>query len=340
MNARRDRAAEISLHFNDPSHALSVNQILAQQFLRDRDRVPIVKRTRQLSHDGTITEVARFGETLAGRPVKFVRMSSRRVIVVGGGAAGFFAAITCAEADPGAEVTVLERGPQFLAKVRISGGGRCNVTHAGGVARDFATRYPRGGKALVGPFHQFSAQDTAAWFESRGVKLKTEADGRMFPVSDSSQTIMDCLTNAARAAGVKLRLNCGVERVVKRDQGGFEVALATERRTPIPRVGVQALACSGSTLKRELQLEPGAPIKTLCRDRLLLATGGCRAAVAGQLAVSLGHTLEPPVPSLFTFRIESPWLRSLAGISLELVEGRALSANCANADRLLVTHGA
>ena len=158
---------------------------------------------------------SRFGETLTVRLVKFTRMSSRQVIVVGGGAAGFFAAITCAGAAPGAEVTVLERGPQFLSKVRISGGGRCNVTHACFDERELAARYPRGGRALLSPFRNFQVRDTVAWFESRGVKLKTEADGRMFPVNDSSQTIMDCLTNAAKAAGVKLRLNCGVERVVK-----------------------------------------------------------------------------------------------------------------------------
>src|SRR5215510_5476679 len=108
-------------------------------------------------------------------------MSSRRVIVVGGGAAGFFAAITCAEATPDAEVIVLEKGPQFLSKVRISGGGRCNVTHACFDTREFATRYPRGEKELLAPFKQFQASDTAAWFESRDVKLKTEGDGRMFP---------------------------------------------------------------------------------------------------------------------------------------------------------------
>ena len=178
---------------------------------------------------------------MAGRPVKFARMSSRRVIVVGGGAAGFFAAITCAEAAPDAEVTVLERGPQFLSKVRISGGGRCNVTHACFDARELTARYPRGGRALLAPFKNFQASDTVAWFESRGVKLKTEADGRMFPVSDSSETIIDCLLNAAKAAGVKLRLNCGVERVAKRDQGGFEVAL--ERRTPIRQAGRAVQPC-------------------------------------------------------------------------------------------------
>jgi hypothetical protein len=265
-------------------------------------------------------------------------MSSRQVIVVGGGAAGFFAAITCAEAAPDVEVTVLERGPQFLSKVRISGGGRCNVTHACFDARELTARYPRGGRALLAPFKKFQASDTVAWFESRGVKLKTEADGRMFPVSDSSQTIIGCLMNAAHAAGVKLRLNCGVERVAKRDQGGFELEL--ERRAPSRHEPDPALA--GQNAETVL----GAPSaaegesfreKLVC-DRLLLATGGCRAAVAGQLAVSLGHTLEPPVPSLFTFHVESPWLRSLAGISVGAVEVSVPSAKLRERGPLLVTH--
>src|SRR5206468_441669 len=131
-------------------------------------------------------------------------MNSRRIVIVGGGAAGFFAAITCAEAAPGTEVLVLERGPQFLAKVKISGGGRCNVTHACFNEREFATRFPRGERALIAPFKRFQASDTVAWFAARGVKLKIESDGRMFPTTDSSQTIMDCLLNAAHKAGVKL----------------------------------------------------------------------------------------------------------------------------------------
>src|SRR5262245_50037038 len=118
-------------------------------------------------------------------------MSTGRVIVVGGGAAGMFAAIRCAELAPHKELIVLERGPQLLAKVCISGGGRCNVTHAAFDIRDFSRRYPRGEQALIGPFHQFQARDTVEWFEQRGVKLKTEADGRIFPVTDRSATIID-----------------------------------------------------------------------------------------------------------------------------------------------------
>src|SRR5258706_1778976 len=178
-----------------------------------------------------------------------LEMSSRQVAVVGGGAAGFLAAITCAEEAPGAEVVLLEKGSQFLSKVRISGGGRCNVTHACFDGRELTSRFPRGEQALIAPFQRFQASDTVAWFESRGVKLKTESDGRMFPITDSSQTIIDCLVREARMAGVKLFANRGVERVARGVEGGFELTLST----------AETLSC----------------------DRLLLATGGCRGPAAG-----------------------------------------------------------
>jgi predicted flavoprotein YhiN len=252
-------------------------------------------------------------------------MSSRRVVVVGGGAAGFFAAITCAEAAPDTELLVLERGPQFLSKVRISGGGRCNVTHACFNARELTARFPRGGPALIGPFQRFQASDTVAWFETRGVKLKVESDGRMFPVSDSSQTVIDCLLHAAREAEVELQPNSGVERVTRLPNGGFEVEL--ERRSPTRPEPDDPIQRAGP--------ETGAPL--FC-DRLLLATGGCRAASAGQLAVSLGHTLVSPVPSLFTFHIATPWLRELAGITVESVEASGPGARLRERGALLVTH--
>ncbi len=252
-------------------------------------------------------------------------MNPRRIVIVGGGAAGFFAAITCAEAAPGAEVIVLERGTQFLAKVKISGGGRCNVTHACFNEREFAARFPRGERELIAPFKQFQASDTVAWFAARGVTLKTESDGRMFPTTDSSQTILDCLLNAARQAGVKLIANCGVERIARNTGGGFEVSVSPANPHPGPlpfRKG-----------KGELSSE--API--VC-DQVLLATGGCRTPALGQLAVSLGHTLEAPVPSLFTFQIETPWLRQLAGVSLEAVEASVNGGKLRECDALLVTH--
>ena len=233
-------------------------------------------------------------------------MISGRIVIVGGGAAGFFAALACADAGCTAEILILEKTSQFLSKVKISGGGRCNVTHACFNERDFATRFPRGEQALIAPLKQFQASDTVAWFEARGVKLKTESDGRMFPLTDSSQTIIDCLLTAARAAKVKLMLNCGVERVERKAGAGFELTLSNG----------ETLAC----------------------DRLLLATGGCRTPALGQLAVSLGHTLEPPVPSLFTFHIALPWLRALAGISVKMAEVSVSGTRLRERGPLLITH--
>ena len=233
-------------------------------------------------------------------------MTSGRIVIVGGGAAGFFAALACAEAGSTAEILILEKTSQFLSKVKISGGGRCNVTYACFNNRDFATRFPRGERALIAPFKQFQASDTVAWFEARGVRLKTESDGRIFPITDSSQTIIDCLLNAARTAKVKLKLNCGVERVERKPGAGFELTLSNG----------ETLAC----------------------DRLLLATGGCRTPALGQLAVSLGHTLEPPVPSLFTFHIAIPWLRALAGISVKTAEVSVSGTSLRERGALLITH--
>jgi len=233
-------------------------------------------------------------------------MSRRHVVVAGGGAAGFFAAIACAEASPETQVTVLEKSLQFLAKVRISGGGRCNVTHACFDGRELSGYYPRGGDALRGPFTVFQPRDTIAWFEARGVKLKTEADGRMFPVSDSSQTIIECLVGAARAVGVELLANRGLAGATRQAEGGFALALT-----------------NGETLGCE---------------RLMLATGGCRGAGSGALAVALGHTLEPPVPSLFTFHIAAPWLRELAGISVASAEVTIPGSGLRERGGLLFTH--
>jgi len=233
-------------------------------------------------------------------------MNSGRIVIVGGGAAGFFAAIACTEAGFTGEIIILEKTSQFLSKVKISGGGRCNVTHALFNAREFTTRYPRGERALISPFKQYQALDTVKWFTERGVKLKTEKDGRMFPITDSSQTIIDCLLNATRRAGVILKTNHGLERVTKKPDGSFELTLST-----------------GETLE--------------C-NKLLLATGGCRTPALGAIAESLGHTLEPPVPSLFTFHIAVPWLRELAGISVETVEVSVAETKLREQGALLVTH--
>ena len=225
--------------------------------------------------------------------------------VVGGGAAGFFAAIACAEACPGAKVILVESSRHVLAKVRISGGGRCNVTHSCFEPREMAARYPRGGRALIGPFQRFQPRDTIEWFAQRGVKLKTEADGRMFPITNTSATIVDCLLEAARKARVELRTGCGV-RAVRKTAGGFALSLA-----------------DGTTLDCE---------------KLCIAAGGCRTPAAGKWIADLGHTIVPPVPSLFTFHIETPWLRALPGVAVEMAEVAVPAAGLRERGPVLVTH--
>lgn len=227
-----------------------------------------------------------------------------KIVVVGGGAAGFFGAIAAAESAPHARVVILEKGPRTLSKVRISGGGRCNVTHSCFEARELSRRYPRGGRALIGPFSRFGPADTVAWFESRGVRLKTEADGRMFPTTDSSQSIIDCLTTAAEKSGVRILNNTGLTMIERREGGGFLLDLSNGER----------MEC----------------------DRLLWAGGGCRPE--GHPAVLLGHSLMPPVPSLFTFHIDTPWLRELPGISVASAQVSVPGTHLKECGPLLVTH--
>lgn len=210
-----------------------------------------------------------------------------QVIVIGGGAAGFFGAIACRETSPHTHVTLLEAGATPLSKVRISGGGRCNVTHACFDPAHLVQHYPRGGRALRGAFSRFQPKDTVAWFQQRGIALKTEADGRMFPTTDDSATIVNGLMESAHQQGVELRTKAMVADVRRRDQG-FEVSLKSGERV----VG----------------------------DRLLLATGSNPKGYA--IARHLGHIINPPVPSLFTFNITDPHLHDLAGISVESVHAQ------------------
>jgi predicted Rossmann fold flavoprotein len=210
-----------------------------------------------------------------------------RVVVIGGGAAGFFAAITCAQTHPHSQVTLLEASQHPLSKVRISGGGRCNVTHACFEPALLVQHYPRGGKALRGAYSRFQPRDTVQWFAQRGVALKTEADGRMFPVTDNSETIVECLLDQAQSAGVRLR----------------------------PRAAVTALEQSATGF--EVRLKSGERLQA---DRLLIATGSSPLGYA--LARHLGHTVIPPVPSLFTFTLKDSRLQDLAGISVNPVRLR------------------
>lgn len=228
-----------------------------------------------------------------------------KVAVVGGGAAGFFAALSCADANPAAEITIFERSSQFLGKVRISGGGRCNVTHAPLPAREFVGHYPRGSRALISPLTRFGPEETAAWFERRGVRLKTEADGRLFPITDSSGTVIDCFLHEAHMAGVKVRHRSGVISVKIVDHI-FELGLANHER--------------------------------FRGDRLLLATGGTRSADGALLAQSLGHRLNPPVPSLFSFETAALDWRKLAGLSIGEVELSLPATKLRARGPLLFTH--
>ena len=208
--------------------------------------------------------------------------SSHTVVIIGGGAAGFFAAIACANANQQVHVILLEHTARVLNKVRISGGGRCNVTHACFEPAQLVNHYPRGQRELLGPFHRFQPRNTVDWFEARDVSLKTEADGRIFPITDQSATIVDCLTREARHAGVEVRTNTSVSQL-SRAQNQFE-----------------------------LQLKDGT---TLMCDRLLLATGSGPHGYTW--AREMGHTIVPPVPSLFTFNVKDERLEGLPGIAVE-----------------------
>ncbi|MEA5597680.1 NAD(P)/FAD-dependent oxidoreductase [Rivularia sp. UHCC 0363] len=220
-------------------------------------------------------------------------MQPLKIVIVGGGAAGFFAAIAAAKSNENASVILLEASRQLLAKVRISGGGRCNVTHALFEPKSFIQNYPRGSKALLGAFSRFQAQDTVNWFASEGVKLKTEADGRMFPTTDSSETIVDCLIKTALAYRVQIRTG-----------------------EPVVWVNPE-LEASEDGNRFEILLKSGEILRC---DKLLLATGSN--PVGYRIAKQLGHQVEPTVPSLFTFNILDQELRELAGVSVDPVQLR------------------
>ena len=240
-----------------------------------------------------------------------MRAAKPRVVIIGGGAAGFFAAITCKEANPAAQVTILEGSASLLSKVRISGGGRCNVTHDEPDPARLVLNYPRGGRALRGPLTRFGPRETIAWFQSRGVVLKTEADGRMFPTTDDSETIIACLVNAAHAAGVEIRTRAAVA----------DIDIDTDSGTDTRSTGFVAHFKSG---------------ETSAADRLLLAPGGSPAGY--RWAAKLGHVIEPPVPSLFTFKIDDPRLEGLAGVSVPQARVRLDDSKDVHAGPLLVTH--
>ena len=232
--------------------------------------------------------------------------SHPRIAVLGGGAAGFFAAITCAEAlGKAGSVTLFEATPHLLAKVRISGGGRCNVTHSCFEPAELVKKYPRGGRELLGAFHRFQPRDTIEWFAGRGVATKTEEDGRMFPVTDDSATIVDCLMSAAARSGVSIRLSTAVRSAVKQGES-FQLTLGT-----------------GTVEEFE---------------RVIIATGGNKASGGLAIAESFGHSIVPPVPSLFTFHINDTRLSDLSGISVESAAVTAPGTKLKTDGPVLITH--
>jgi predicted Rossmann fold flavoprotein len=227
------------------------------------------------------------------------------VIIAGGGPAGFFAAIRCAELNPKLSVLIIEKASQTLGKVVISGGGRCNVTHACFDPAQLITHYPRGGTELRGAFSRFQPKDTVEWFESRGVKLKTEADGRMFPVTDDSNTIADCLREATRKAGVRVEMRTSLLRMERNPGGGFRLEVRNE-----------------------------VDVLPLRAKKLLISTGSDRKTL--EALKSFGHTIIDPVPSLFTFNIKDKRIEGLSGVSVEHVTLKMDTITTRGA--LLITH--
>jgi predicted Rossmann fold flavoprotein len=223
------------------------------------------------------------------------------IIIVGGGAAGFFTAINIVENNPKTKVAILERGQEVLSKVRISGGGRCNVTHACFVPNDLVKFYPRGEKELRGPFHQFCSGDTIDWFEKHGVELKIEDDGRMFPISNSSQTIIDCFLEATKKLGIDILTGQSVQSIFKSD----------------------------TFWKVETNHE------TFACKKIIMTTGSN--PKIWEMLQSLGHSVIEPVPSLFTFNIKDTRIKDLMGLSA-LASVKVKNSKLEASGPLLITH--
>lgn len=224
------------------------------------------------------------------------------VIVVGGGASGFFSAINLAESRPDLRIAILERGKEVLSKVKISGGGRCNVTHACFVPNVLSKYYPRGERELKGPFHTYCTGDVMDWFDQRGIALKIEEDGRVFPVTDSSQTIIDCFLEEANRWNVKIITQTVVHGITKNANEWF---VETTK---------DAFSCK----------------------QLIIATGSN--SKIWELCASLGHTIVSPVPSLFTFNTKDSRLQDLMGVSVPMVSLKVKNSNLKATGPLLITH--
>jgi len=229
----------------------------------------------------------------------------KRVVIVGGGAAGFFCAVNAARLNPALNVTILEKSGKLLSKVKVSGGGRCNVTHHCFDIVDMSKRYPRGQHFVKKTFHQFFTTDTVQWFEERGVKLKSEKDGRMFPVTDSSQTIIDCLLREADKHNVKIITNAEVKKI-EITESRFEINLSDSR--------------------------------LMTSDYLCIASGGYPKSSMFGWIKECGHSIEEPVPSLFTFNLPSHPITKLMGVSVEHAIVKIAGTKLVEEGPLLITH--
>lgn len=234
------------------------------------------------------------------------------LVVIGGGAAGFFCAVNAARIHKGLKVILIEKSNKLLSKVKVSGGGRCNTTHACFNISELITYYPRGTAFLKKAFHHFSTSDTVSWFEERGVVLKTESDGRMFPVTDSSQTIIDCLLSEAQKYQVEIIMNADARQVSfdSKDKA------ATEKRFVV-------------TL---------ANGKEIHSDYLCISSGGLMKAAQFQWLEKSGHTIVPPVPSLFTFNVPGNAITDLMGITVPNVTVKLIGTKLQQEGNLLITH--
>lgn len=231
--------------------------------------------------------------------------SGKKLIVIGGGAAGFFTAVNAARLNPSLQVTILEKSGKILSKVKVSGGGRCNVTHACFDINDMIRYYPRGAPFLKKAFHQFFTTDTIQWFEERSVTLKKEADGRMFPDTDQSQTIIDCLMRDVNRYGVDIQFNRDIRKVIYRGN--------------------------------QYVLNDANGQEYFC-DFLCIACGGFpKASMFGWLE-ELGHTISPPVPSLFTFNLPGHPITRLMGVVADPARVKITGTKLEQEGPLLITH--
>jgi len=236
-------------------------------------------------------------------------LESKKLIVIGGGAAGFFCALTAARMNPDLQVTIVEKSNKLLSKVKVSGGGRCNVTHACFEIPEMIRNYPRGANFLKKAFHQFFTADIIEWFKKRGVNLKTESDGRMFPTTDSSQTIIDCLLREANQLGVNIILNTDVKKIIVTNKS-FN------------------LECSRSAADFDLRSS----------DFICIATGGYPKSTMFDWLRQLGHSIEEPVPSLFTFNTPSHSITQLMGVSVPSARVKILNTKLEQQGPVLITH--